>query len=402
MTGKITTKLMLHQLIGATLLIGSIFLVIALPSITKAAPYDHESIEQFPLNTPGGSPTAIETDGNGSMWFGLQGSDYLGKIVSDGTIIEYPLPSGTTTIGGLTRGADGSMWFTSQDNDYVGRIRPNGTVTEFLLDAGSAPTRIITAGNGDMWFSATGGSYIGRITSSGTVTKFPISAGSNPLAITFGPDGSIWFSATGTNMINKMSQSGIVLAAYPMLTPVSGPSEMSVGADGRIWFNSQYEDYIGAITVSGVITEYSMSGDRAYGIANGPDGKLWFTAPTGGYVGSITTGGVISKYFVSPGSIPYAIKLGFDNNLWYTDLSGAIGKILLEQPPDNSQSPQETTPAAVMPIKSGDTIPGAPNAGYGKSDVLDYGIFVAVSGVAFIAITPYVYRLLGKMQKGRH
>jgi hypothetical protein len=65
-------------------------------------------------------------------------------------------------------------------------------------------------------------------------------------------------------------------------------------------------------------------------LASGPDGNIWFTDSSGA-VGKITTNGAITEYTsgLNSGSIPEDLAAGPDGNLWFTDqgTTKAIGKI---------------------------------------------------------------------------
>ena len=64
------------------------------------------------------------------------------------------------------------------------------------------------------------------------------------------------------------------------------------------------------------------------GIAKGPDGNMWFTELTGS-IGRITPGGTITEFPIPTGSGAVAIVAGPDGNLWFTETEGAANVVKL-------------------------------------------------------------------------
>ena len=77
----------------------------------------------------------------------------------------------------------------------------------------------------------------------------------------------------------------------------------------------------------------STPGSRPFLITAGPDDNLWFTEFRGNNIGRITPGGVITEFPLStPGSGPAGIAAGSDDNLWFTEqLGNKIGRITPEE-----------------------------------------------------------------------
>ena len=103
----------------------------------------------------------------------------IGRITPVGVITEFPAPTGSVPIFGITAGPDGNVWFTEQtqadSGGAIGRITPEGSITEFPLPMGYASG--ITAGaDGNLWFATTGSTNgeIGRMTLKGVIREFPL------------------------------------------------------------------------------------------------------------------------------------------------------------------------------------------------------------------------------------
>ena len=85
---------------------------------------------------------------------------FLVPHASGGPFTAFPLPAGSS-LESITTGPDGNLWFTENDGK-IGRITTNGTLTEFPLPIYSNNPRGITAGpDGNLWFTETGANKIG-------------------------------------------------------------------------------------------------------------------------------------------------------------------------------------------------------------------------------------------------
>ena len=67
-------------------------------------------------------PEAIVRGPDGNLWF----TEYyqIGTITSGGTLIEYPLPTGSNSFlpDNITAGSDGNLWFTEYTGNNIVRI----------------------------------------------------------------------------------------------------------------------------------------------------------------------------------------------------------------------------------------------------------------------------------------
>ncbi len=243
-------------------------------------------------------------------------------------ITEFPVPTASSGVLGITAAFDGNLWFTEQTANKIGRITTAGVITEFPLPvAGTQPAWIITGPDGGLWFTETGRSFIGHITTEGMFQEIPLSRpGDGSRGITIGPDGAVWFAQAPGNRIGRIGFEGVA-TAFLIPTASSGPSGITAGSDGNLWFTENAGNKIGRITTAGVITEFPLPtpGSGPFGITSGPDGNLWFIERTASKVGRITTAGVITEFPVGSGGD--GIRTGSDGNLWFDEDSGKIGRI---------------------------------------------------------------------------
>jgi len=122
-------------------------------------------------------------------------------------ITTFPLPTQSSSPGGITAGPDGNLWFTEELGNQVGRITLAGKITEFPVPtANSQPFGITARPDGNLWFTEFDGNAIGRITPSGSFSTFGIpTANSRPDGITAGPDGNVWFTEENVSKIGRIT-----------------------------------------------------------------------------------------------------------------------------------------------------------------------------------------------------
>jgi len=253
-------------------------------------------------------------------------------------IAEFTVPSGPSSMGGITVGPDGNLWFTESPK-AIGRITPQGQITEFPLDSPGTPSAIVSGADGNLWFTEVPGG-IGRITPSGQASYFSLPGAGEPGGIAPGPDGNLWSVARSS--IYRITPDGeITEFALPagQLTSVRIPPQASArtiaaGPGGDLWFAALAVPgpggEIGRITTDGQFTAYPLP-SRTFGksLFTGPDGGLWLMFSKGGWnkhggfegfsgVGQITPSGPLTDQFRRfPGYIsPSDIATGPEGNLW--------------------------------------------------------------------------------------
>jgi len=86
---------------------------------------------------------------------------------------------------------------------------------------------------------------------------------------------------------------------------------------------------VAAILRAQTFTEYPVpsASSQPYAITVGPDGALWFTETNGAKIGRITTSGVVTEFPLPAGSQPLDIIAGPDGALWFGD-SGSPGLMI--------------------------------------------------------------------------
>ncbi|MGH9368723.1 MAG: virginiamycin B lyase family protein [Thermoanaerobaculia bacterium] len=291
-----------------------------------------QNITEYPVPTPSSQLRGITKGPDGNVWFTEQLGKKIGRITPQGVITEFAIPEAPgqpTSPNAITLGPDGNVWFA--DFRSVGRITPSGTITRFFnLPSLSLTGQGITGGpDGNVWFTLSASDHprIGQIKPNGDIVEFPVLGATGLQDITSGPDGNLWFTDSLGKQIGRMTTAGSV-TLFPTPVEVTGPQGIAPGPDGNLWFTSAF--HLGRITTAGVFTIFpDPGGDAPRGITAGPDGNMWYVETSGNNIGRITTNGVMTEFrppTVTSG--PFDIAPGSDGALWFTESGGnKIGRI---------------------------------------------------------------------------
>jgi sugar lactone lactonase YvrE len=209
-------------------------------------------VTEFLVPTDGSTPTAITAGPDGALWFTEGRGNKIGRLLPGMSINEFAAFSAKQAYGqGITSGPDGNVWFTGPvgSDNYIGRIMPDGTISRFTVptrDAG--PVGITLGPDGNLWFTESDSHKIGRITPEGAITEFAVPiAQMAPFYLVAGPDGNLWFTDPGTNSIGRMTLGG-KFSEFALLTAQSNPNNITKGPDGNLWFTENTSNKIGRIT----------------------------------------------------------------------------------------------------------------------------------------------------------
>jgi streptogramin lyase len=232
---------------------------------------------------PGGHRPIVITSGpDGNLWFGTQ-DGYIESLTPAGVFTAFQIPTTTTTTTalphGITTGPDGNLWFTNNSGPgTIGRITPTGTITQFAMPAGSSSLGGITTGSDGCLWAAGGAMQVTRVTTLGAITGFGAVL-SQADGVALGPDGNVWVAINGNYTVGKVTPAG-VLSTLSVTT--NAPRRLTVASDGNIWFTMSVRTDtggLGRITPAGTLTEfpYPTTSAGPLGITSGPDGNLWIT-----------------------------------------------------------------------------------------------------------------------------
>jgi len=113
------------------------------------------AVTEFPIPVPVGAARAavfhnLAVGPDGALWFGVvrdilppvrlsMGYMSVGRITSAGAISEFPLPSASKFLSGITAGPDGALWFTEVNDKKLGRMTTAGKFTELPVPSSTGP-----------------------------------------------------------------------------------------------------------------------------------------------------------------------------------------------------------------------------------------------------------------------
>jgi len=328
---------------GAAILAVALGCLVSQP-ISAAAP----QLTEFPLPSATAGLAGITAGPDGNLWFVERNANQIGKMAPNGTLLaEYPAPAGTFLANelakGITAGPDGNVWFVISNSggaggSAIGRITPAGVIKTFPVPtAVPYAVDIVTGADGNLWFTEYDGDNIGRITPAGVINEYPLPHGTFPWSIALGADGNVWFGETA-GMIGRISPAGTI-QEFP-LNQGRGDNVIAAGPDGNIWLFDA--GGIGVVTPQGAFSELPAPSARypASVLHAGPDGNMWMTTMDG--IGSVSPSGQVNDYPVpTASSRPAGITTGPDGNLWFTE--SASGKIVRASLPSHPCVAGDTT-----------------------------------------------------------
>lgn len=296
---------------------------------------------------PGGSsgPAAITSVSGGDLWVALRSSGALASMTTAGVATARPVTglAANSAPSGITQDKDGRIWFTEQYGNAVSSVTTAAADLKrvTLPKANSGPTAITLGPDGNLWFTETGGDRIGKVTPAGAVTEYDLPNGAAPNAIAANKSDWLAFTMPGKNAIGKITTSGTITTTT---LPSSGslPRGVAVDANGSVWFTESGTNRIGRLSSSGALAEFSVpTADSApTAIAIAPDGAAWFAESKTSKVARINNAGTVAEYAV--GATPLAITAGADGNMWVTDQSNRVSRVLTGTVPTNTAVPTIT------------------------------------------------------------
>ena len=256
------------------------------------------------------------------------------------TITEFPVPTASANLTGITAGPDGHLWFVETNANKIGEINPTThAISEFAIPTTKSTKNVepfwITAGpDGNLWFTEFYTSEIGMISpTTHAISQFPTPSGGGPEGVTTGPDGNLWFTEGPGYKIGEINPATHAISEFPIPTAGAYPEGITAGPDGNLWFG-EAKDVIGMINpTTHTISQFALPISAGpVGITAGPDGNLWFTEQTSniGMINPATD--AITEYPVPyANSASWRITGGPDGNLWFTDRgTNAIGVVTLD------------------------------------------------------------------------
>ncbi|MCK9249115.1 MAG: hypothetical protein M0P31_09080 [Solirubrobacteraceae bacterium] len=338
-----------------------------LVGLLGAAPTHAATTREHVTPSSGANPTGLTAGPDGAIWFTQPGSGRIGRVTTDGTIVEHPanvpdtvidpppvtvgpqppptiIPAPPLTPDRIATGPDGALWYTIAEGG-IARMTTDGVVTRYPVPVAGRTAGITAGRDGAMWFTMPDVDRIGRITAPtaaevergatrGVVQTWSLAgSGRAPGDITAAADGALWFVEPGADAIGRAVP---VAGGDPLITHVpvpagSAPRGIAIGPDGAAWFTAPGRARIGRIDAALQVRDLPLSGRGPVpgDIAAGPDGALWFTDVGAGRdsIGRITVEGADSRYPLPGSGSPLDLAAGADGALWYTRPGDRVGSV---------------------------------------------------------------------------
>ena len=314
-----------------------------------------------------GTPTQVTVASDGNLWFTEPGTNQVGifsptsHTVSDQVFTTAT--NGNPTAITATSGAQAAVWFNLEQAGQIGTIAVGSTVAEVLSEGGTYHDSAgVTQLNGVIWATIPGTNQVLEYNpASGDVKNYSLAPADINVSgfssqIVAGADGNLWFTEPGAiGVFSPTSDSVIGQITLPTTSGTQTPAAIAIGPDGNMWFteSTASASAVGVINTATMtfVKEFALpAGSQPDGITSGPDNNIWFTEsgiatigmidvtsktdPTQDTLGAAITipalgsaGGVVSN------PDPLGITAGPDGNIWFTDGSGAMGVVTLNDSP---------------------------------------------------------------------
>ena len=272
-----------------------------------------DGAQKFHAMPKGSMPHGIAFDAKGKLHVSLEGGKAVALINAKTGKIEKQFPVDADPHG-LGIGPDGkTVWFTGKTQNTVGRVLGDGGVLNFKLPTPDAlPIYIVAGPDGNMWFTELTGNKIGRVTNAGVVTEFSIpTPNSRPIAIVPDPSAqALWFSQEAGNNVARIDTSGkITEFAVPKSQANAILAGLAFDTEGNLWVQQYVDqnnpepagpDFIIKIDKSIrtaqpadklIFTSYEVPTRKTvmHRIVQGPDMNMWFTELKADRFGRVTT-----------------------------------------------------------------------------------------------------------------
>jgi virginiamycin B lyase len=112
-------------------------------------------ITEFPAGP--GFPTGLTVGPDGAIWFTDQLSGI--KRMTTAGVITLTIP--TSVVDGICTGPDGNIWFGLFDPPSVGRLMADGGITTYAIPSGYRAYALVAGPDGNVWFA--GGPSVGKV-----------------------------------------------------------------------------------------------------------------------------------------------------------------------------------------------------------------------------------------------
>jgi streptogramin lyase len=315
------------------------------------------ALTEYGLPSPSRWSNAIVVAQDGSVWFGEESVPGVGHLFTNGTLVEYPWPSGAhptskscgfeTSIWGVAVW-NGMVWGTDGDGNALVGISPQTGAARVINVSGTAsfPYTLSVAPDDSLWFTSLGNAAtVGKVGLDYSVSALHVNniGGEFPAEVDF-------VNSTYAYMValNNVNSSGGLYSFDPAVVSSSvnpqrlggsfhlqAPDSVAFGG-GTVWVAQHGPSSLAAFDLgSGAWTLLPTSSQRSntttlpYFVSYGAD-RVWFNEHYGNRIGFIDPAKqTMTEYSESNPPVTNASDIGNDltiapssAGLWFTSTTG--------------------------------------------------------------------------------
>ena len=317
------------KLTGSTheLVMNKEFIFVTGQNMHKVAKFNYKGELLTYYEMPEGSgPHGLLINAKGQLWVSLEFHGLVARLDDDGHIAEEidvkihakgaekPI---NTAPHGIGLDADGeTIWFTGKRTSTLGKINPDRSVEHFELPNLSSLPIFLSAGPGGIWGTELFGSAIlHKPQNEEKVKEFKIpTANSRPIAVIPDPDGScMWFTEEAGVRVGKIDANGhITEYTIPALQKNDILASLSFDYENNLWV----QVYVDSNNPTPAGYDYIIKIDKSIRELPGND---------------LSGVPFVTHTIPSKMSMMHRIRMGFDGNLWFTEMmTDKLGKITLK------------------------------------------------------------------------
>jgi virginiamycin B lyase len=196
-------------------------------------------------------------DSNGTLWFTVQGGNFVGKLdPASGEIALRQPPTLKALPYGIVISPEGVPYFCEFGVNKIGRVDPSSLeITEYTVTEGARPRRLTMTPDGLIYYGDYARGFLGRLDpSSRAVREWPSPGGdrAEPYGITSSDDGSVWYSESGVepNTLVRFDPRTESFQSWPIPSGGGVVRNMVATADGRLYLACSGVNKIGIATVT--------------------------------------------------------------------------------------------------------------------------------------------------------
>jgi virginiamycin B lyase len=273
------------------------------------------------------SPTAIAAGADGAVWFTIDRSDSIGRVLN-GAIERVSTSGRNIEPLGLGVAPDGSAFFTDAIGGAIARVSRDGQISRFKLDTPIVRLgRLAVAPDGSAWFAESTEYSITQLKDGSLIRHEVESPRGDPFGVAVAPSGVVWATLQSGDQLLRIGADGHA-DTFDVPHPGAVPTDIAVGPDGSAWFIEIRGNRIGRLH-DGKFAEFEVGVENAglSGIAVAGDGSVWFGMLRKASLGRLRDGKVAIFPLPRKDARPFSVAVDPANNVWYADISGYVGML---------------------------------------------------------------------------